>query len=174
MRIIWIRKSIERQAAYGGPSGTGTGGAFHLNVPAGIYTGTGTVGTYDLVFPQAIELYGASASGYIGSASVAAEISGRRNMPLVSNPRVVGRTATADAGPNALFAVGDTLRDPDRPAHHDEERLAHHVLDEDGAPRGDRLLLRDRGEDPQAGLREVLEERRPRERLDGGHGASPR
>ena len=101
--------ALERSAAYGGPSGTGTGGAFHLNVPAGIYVGTGTVGTYDLVFPDAIELYGASLSGYIGSTTVASEISGRRNMPLVSNPRVVGRTATADAGRNALFAVGDTL-----------------------------------------------------------------
>jgi hypothetical protein len=101
--------AIERAQAYGGPSGTGTGGAFHIAVPPGIYTGTGTVGSYDLVFPDAIQLYGASASAYVGSSSIAAEVSGRRNMPLVSTPRVVGRTAIADTGPHALYAVGDTL-----------------------------------------------------------------
>jgi hypothetical protein len=100
---------IERSQAYGVPSGTGTGGAYKINLPAGAYVGTGVVGGYYLVYPDAIQMYGASASGYIGDSSIAGEISARRNMPLVSRPRIIPTGAVADGGANALFAVGDTL-----------------------------------------------------------------
>ncbi len=100
---------VEKPAAYGVPSGTGTGGAYKINVPAGAYSGTGVVGGYYLVYPDAIQVYGVSASGYVGDSSVAGEISTRRNMPLVSRPRIIPIGTTADGGANALFAIGNTL-----------------------------------------------------------------
>jgi hypothetical protein len=69
----------------------------------------GKVGTYDLVYPQKIEIYGASASGYLGSSNIAAEISGRRNMPLASVPLVESAGKTADGDKDPLYAVGDTI-----------------------------------------------------------------
>lgn len=69
----------------------------------------GKVGTYNLVYPQGIETYGASASGYLGSTNIAAEISGRRNMPLVSIPLFVLPGQLADGKGNPLYALGDTL-----------------------------------------------------------------
>lgn len=101
--------TIERATAYGVPSGTGTGGAYKINVPPGAYAGAGQVGAYYMVYPDAIQVYGVSASGYVGDSSVAGEISARRNMPLVSRPRLVPAGTPIDAGPNALFAIGDTL-----------------------------------------------------------------
>lgn len=64
---------------------------------------------YGLVFPRGIELYGASASGYLGTANIAGEISWRRNMPLASVlPPLSGPGAAArDAA--APYAAGDTL-----------------------------------------------------------------
>jgi hypothetical protein len=67
------------------------------------------LGTYDLVYPQGIEIYGASASGYIGNSNIAAELSGRRNMPLVNSQLFLSPGQTADAYQNALYPVGDTL-----------------------------------------------------------------
>ncbi len=101
--------SIERASAYGVPSGTGAGGAYKINAPAGAYTGTGQVGAYYMVYPDAIQMYGASASGYLGDSSIAGEISTRRNMPLVSRPRIVPSGTPIDGGRNALFAIGNTL-----------------------------------------------------------------
>jgi hypothetical protein len=69
----------------------------------------GKVGTYDLVYPQSIELYGASASGYLGSSNIAGEISGRRNMPLVSGLLIQLPGRLADGHKNPLYAVGDTI-----------------------------------------------------------------
>lgn len=100
--------AIEKPAAYGVPSGTGTG-AYKINVPPGAYVGTGVVGGYYLVYPEAIEVYGVSASGYLGDSSLAGEISTRRNMPLVSRPRIVPAGTPIDGGANALFAIGNTL-----------------------------------------------------------------
>ena len=67
------------------------------------------MGTYDLVYPQSIELYGASASGYLGSSNIAGEISGRRNMPLVSGLLIQLPGRLADGHKNPLYAVGDTI-----------------------------------------------------------------
>jgi hypothetical protein len=41
-------------------------------------------GTFNEEFPEGIEIYGASMSRLLGPASIGAEISGRRNMPLVT------------------------------------------------------------------------------------------
>ncbi|MBX7197886.1 MAG: DUF1302 domain-containing protein [Rhodospirillaceae bacterium] len=100
---------VEKTASYGVPSGGGAGGAYKINVPPGAYSGTGQVGAYYLVYPDAIQVYGISASGYLGDSSLAGEISTRRNMPLVSRPRIVPSGTPIDGGPNALFAIGDTL-----------------------------------------------------------------
>ncbi len=66
-------------------------------------------GTYQLVYPAGIELYGASFSTYIADSNVAGEISGRRNMPLVSFPVLVPPGVNADGSRHPLYAVGDTL-----------------------------------------------------------------
>ena len=108
-QVTQAQASIEKPAAYGVPTGTGTGGAYKINVPPGAYTGTGGVGAYYLVYPDAIQVYGVSASSYVGDSSIAGEISTRRNMPLVSRPRLVPAGTTIDGGANALFAVGNTL-----------------------------------------------------------------
>jgi hypothetical protein len=67
------------------------------------------VGTYNLTYPRGIEIYGASASGYIGSSNIAAEVSGRRNMPLVNSLLFLAPGLTADAYNNPRYPVGDTL-----------------------------------------------------------------
>jgi hypothetical protein len=69
----------------------------------------GNAGTYDLVYPQGIEIYGASFSTYIGDSNIAGEISGRRNMPLMSGPLIAPAGAPADGSDHPLYAVGDTL-----------------------------------------------------------------
>lgn len=77
--------------------------------PGVVNLAIGKVGTYRLVYPQHIELYGASASFYVGDNNVALEISGRRNMPLVSQPLYLAPGQAADGGDNPLYALGDTL-----------------------------------------------------------------
>ncbi|MDB5397758.1 MAG: hypothetical protein JWM91_5264 [Rhodospirillales bacterium] len=68
-------------------------------------------GAYSLEFARGIEIYGASVAAPLGNAAVAAEISGRRNMPLVNGgiflrpgpgvqPAFVGRP---------LYPLGDTI-----------------------------------------------------------------
>jgi hypothetical protein len=66
-------------------------------------------GLYRLVYPTGVELYGASASTYLGDSNVAGEFSYRRNMPLVSEPVVVPSRVHADGSDHSLYAVGDTL-----------------------------------------------------------------
>lgn len=75
--------------------------------PSVVDLAIGKIGTYRRVYPRGIELYGASASFYIGDTNIAAELSGRRNMPLESQPQVVNPYAGAAQYP--LYAVGDTL-----------------------------------------------------------------
>jgi len=69
----------------------------------------GKAGNYNLVYPRGTEIYGASVSGYLGSSNIAVEISGRRNMPLVSTLLFQPPGRPADANENPLYAVGDTL-----------------------------------------------------------------
>ena len=46
---------------------------------------SGYAGTFKSVYPSGTDLYGFSFSTYVGDSNVAGEISGRRNMPLVSS-----------------------------------------------------------------------------------------
>ena len=64
-------------------------------------------GAYGLVFPRGIELYGVSASGYLGDANIAGEVSWRRRMPLASVlPPASGAGSRGMGDP---YAAGDTL-----------------------------------------------------------------
>src|SRR6266508_1746887 len=72
-----------------------------------------------------------------------------------------------------LLSVGRLVGELDGPALHDEQRLAHHVLDEERRARGDDLVECDRREDLETGLGELVEERRLLERLEGGHRGAP-
>jgi Protein of unknown function (DUF1302) len=81
---------------------------FHL--PRSIFLGA--QGSYALFFPKDIETFGASLAGPLGDASFGAEISGRRNQPLV-NPGIVTAAsapfpASSDGRP--FYPVGDTLQ----------------------------------------------------------------
>jgi len=73
-----------------------------------------SVGTYRLVYPRDISLYGTSVSTTLGPANVAAEISGRTNVPLDSgfgllyNP-VTYAPVAGNANSHPLYAVGDTV-----------------------------------------------------------------
>ena len=101
----------ERPAAYGTAPGIVYGPSNSLNVlfPGGFGPTPGVVGSYWLTYPRGIELYGASASGYVGNSNVAGEISLRRRMPLVSSALVVAPGAAPDADNNPLYARGNTL-----------------------------------------------------------------
>jgi len=104
---------VERSAAYGYTPGVVIGGASNP-IPTAIYglygdPVTGEVGNYDFAYPRGIQVYGASFSGYLGNGTIAGEISGRRNMPLVSKPLVLLPNVAGDANRNPLYAVGDSL-----------------------------------------------------------------
>jgi hypothetical protein len=65
-----------------------------------------SIGTYQHVFGQDIKAFGASVSTTLGGANVAAEVSTRRDAPLVSDPVVAfgaGNTAAT-----AAYAMGNT------------------------------------------------------------------
>jgi hypothetical protein len=66
------------------------------------------LGTYQLVYPDHIQIYGVSASTTVGATNFAGEISARTNEPLVSTVTVVPGEI-ADNGTNARYAKGNTL-----------------------------------------------------------------
>lgn len=101
----------ERPAAYGSAPGVyaGPSNPFQSDPNFDFGTATGQLGAYYFVYPENIEVYGASFSGYLGESNVAAEISTRRRMPLASKALVVTGTVAADNDKNALYARGDTL-----------------------------------------------------------------
>ena len=74
-------------------------------------SGDYTQGAYRLEYPQAIELYGLSVSGPLGDANFGAELSARRNMPLVNGsvfiPASLAGVADNDSHPH--YPLGDTL-----------------------------------------------------------------
>jgi Protein of unknown function (DUF1302) len=69
------------------------------------------IGSYALVYPKGIETYGASLTGPLGDASFGAEISARRNMPLVNAGILLQPPAgfSADNDDHPRYPVGDTL-----------------------------------------------------------------
>lgn len=72
---------------------------------------TGQIGTYDLVYAENIRAYGMSVSRSFDSTNVAAEVSTRRNTPLVAAGGAVtvlpGQVADNDSHP--LYPVGNSL-----------------------------------------------------------------
>jgi hypothetical protein len=103
-------RKFETAAAYGTTPGAVYGSSNPLLIlyPNGFGPFPGDVGDYNLAFPRGIEVFGVSASGYLGDATVAGEISLRRRMPLASIAGVVF-PGGGDAGGNALYARGDTV-----------------------------------------------------------------
>jgi hypothetical protein len=89
-----------------GPDGT------YLNPGNGFNPETGQIGTYNWAYAQNIKMYGMSATKTIGIVNWAAEVSGRTNTPLVSDPALVGAAVGGIVGDNhqhPLYAVGDSL-----------------------------------------------------------------
>jgi Protein of unknown function (DUF1302) len=70
-----------------------------------------TQGGYRLEYPEDIELYGVSVSGPLGDANFGAELSARRNMPLVNGSVFIPSAfvATADNDRHPHYPLGDTL-----------------------------------------------------------------
>lgn len=100
----------ERPMAYGTTPGIVYAPSYSLNaLPGGFGPNPGVVGSYWLTFARGVELYGASASGYVGNSNIAGEISMRRRMPLVSSALVAAQGAPADNDNNPLYARGNTL-----------------------------------------------------------------
>jgi hypothetical protein len=67
-----------------------------------------SIGSYYLVYPRDIQIYGSALSTTVGPVNVAGEISGRRNMPLVSGAAFeTSYPGSANAG--ALYAKGSTM-----------------------------------------------------------------
>jgi hypothetical protein len=89
-------------------SGIAQGGA--IVDPSIVNLSIGKAGVYTLVYPRNIEIYGASISGYLGSSTVAAEISARRNTPLTNSRIFLAPGQMADADRNPLYPVGETLQ----------------------------------------------------------------
>lgn len=78
----------------------------HVELGAGLGAAPdgAVVGTYREEFARGIEIYGASMAGSAGPASYGAEISARRNMPLVTGPIVDASGGGYD------YPAGDTLQ----------------------------------------------------------------
>ncbi|HYD71112.1 DUF1302 domain-containing protein [Azospirillum sp.] len=84
---------------------------FQVYVEPGVGAGgaPGKIGEYRLVFPEAIQVYGASFSTTLGTANVAGEVSMRRNMPLVATGGSVLAGPGADNHSNPAYPVGNSL-----------------------------------------------------------------
>jgi hypothetical protein len=82
-----------------------------------------TADTYQLVFPRNIQIYGASASTYIGDSTLAGELSWRRNMPVVSRgPAILG--ASGVGGGQFYGAAIDLSGVPPPPVTHEVSSYA--------------------------------------------------
>ncbi len=83
-----------------------------LNIPS-IAAGEGALGggTYNIMYAKDIKVYGASASTVFSGVNVAAEISTRRNVPLVIPGDLILNTSVPDAdnGANTPYARGNSL-----------------------------------------------------------------
>jgi Protein of unknown function (DUF1302) len=66
-------------------------------------------GVYNLVYPQGIEIYGASASFYLGASTIAGEVSTRRHTPLANSLIFLEPGRQADANRNPAYPVGHSL-----------------------------------------------------------------
>jgi len=98
--VVYYRSGIAQ--AGGGPP--------VITDPSIVDLSIGKGGTYTLAYPRNIEIYGASISGYLGSSTVAAEISARRNTPLANSRIFLTPGQHPDADKNPLYPVGETLQ----------------------------------------------------------------
>jgi hypothetical protein len=98
--VVYYRSGIAQ--AGGGPPVITDPSIVDLSIDKG--------GTYTLAYPRNIEIYGASISGYLGSSTVAAEISARRNTPLANSRIFLTPGQHPDADKNPLYPVGETLQ----------------------------------------------------------------
>jgi hypothetical protein len=87
----------------------GSGPPPTITDPSIVDLSIGKVGNYNLVYPQGIEIYGVSASGYLGTSNIAGEISWRRNTPLANRALFVPSGVLADGDKHPFYPVGDTL-----------------------------------------------------------------
>lgn len=77
----------------------GPGGTITLTNPSSVNFAIGRVGNYTLLWPSGIDIYGGSFSFYAGDVAVGAEISARRNMPLVGSLSTIpGAAGSGDYG----------------------------------------------------------------------------
>lgn len=76
-------------------------------------SGVVDIGDYSLVYAEKIKTFGASVSTLIGETNVAAEISIRKNMPMVARGILVNLAAVdnfgANGGSNPAYPVGDSF-----------------------------------------------------------------
>jgi hypothetical protein len=82
---------------------------FSAKDPQIVLRSGGGSGTYQLIYPNGIELYGASFSTYLRDNDIAGELSVRRNMPLISQAELLPLSIQGDTGVSPHYAVGDTI-----------------------------------------------------------------
>jgi hypothetical protein len=97
--------AIYTQEGYTIPGGANNHYPGDIIEPSIVDDARGMAGTYRLIFPQGIGIYGASASVAFGNSNLAAEISGRTNMP-VGGPPLIQFPNGSDITP---YAMGATL-----------------------------------------------------------------
>lgn len=91
------------------PSVVTSGGQTIVLDPTNYNPAQAKVGQYYLVFPEGIRAFGASAAAAVGEATIAGEVSVRRNMPLVSVGLVTLPGSPADNKHNPLYATGNSV-----------------------------------------------------------------
>lgn len=84
------------------------GGAMILD-PSVVDMSIGKIGEYFLVYPEEIEILGASFTTQFGDVSLAGEVHMRFDTPLQSAPQAIMPGMAADNDDNALYAVGDSF-----------------------------------------------------------------
>lgn len=89
---------------------------FHAKTPivylrpgAGANQQTGRIGDYQLVYAEDIKALGLSASTTLGKLNLGAEMSTRRDTPLVTPPQTVTLAQGADNAGKPAYAVGNSL-----------------------------------------------------------------
>lgn len=80
----------------------------YIHSGAGYNPVTGQVATYQLVYPEGIDTFGASASRAFGAVQVGIEASVRRHTPLVSNIAPLAPGVLADNDANPRYALGNS------------------------------------------------------------------
>lgn len=80
----------------------------YIHSGAGFNPATGQVASYELVYPEGINTFGASVSSNFGALQVGLEASVRRHTPLVSNIAPLAASVVADNRDNPQYALGNS------------------------------------------------------------------